>query len=134
MPPNCTFDIDDFESDWVYDKHQRFDYIHGRDIAGSVGDYDRLFGQAYKNLNPGGYLELQNFELDIFSDDGSKERAVTAVQWQRALAKTSAKFGKPLAVEEGWKDGMVRAGFKDVVAEVFKVSTLSFISMVCCFA
>lgn len=108
----------------MFDKHQRFDYIHGRDIAGSISDYDRLFKQAYDNLNPGGYFELQNFELNFFSDDESRERAVTAVQWQRIILKTSEKFGKPLAVEGGWKEGMFRAGFRDVVAEVYKVRNL----------
>ena len=38
VPPNCTFDIDDFEADWVFDKHQHFDYIHARGIASSVSD------------------------------------------------------------------------------------------------
>lgn len=50
---------------------------------------------------------------------------MTAVQWQRIVSKTSEKFGKPLAVEGGWKEGMVRAGFRDVVAEVYKVRNLS---------
>ncbi|KAL1955648.1 hypothetical protein VTO42DRAFT_8381 [Malbranchea cinnamomea] len=121
MPPNCTFDVDDFESEWPYDQSRRFDYIHARDIAGSVGDYDKLFERAYQNLNPGGYLELQDFEIDIFSDDESRERAVTAVQWQRILAYSSEKFGKPLMVAKEWKEKMIRAGFTDVVVEIFKI-------------
>lgn len=122
-PPNCAFEVDDIESEWPHnDKYHRFDYIHGRDIAGCIADYDKLFAQAYKNLNPGGYLELQNFELDFFSvDDGMRERAVTAVQWQKLLTQACRKFGNELPVEAGWKDKMVAAGFRNVVVEEFKV-------------
>ena len=38
------------------------------------------------------------------------------------VGETSEKSGKPLIVEGCWKERMVRAGFRDVVAEVYKAS------------
>ena len=90
-------------------------------MAGSIHDYDRLFAQAYKNLRPGGYLEMQSFEADFFSDDGTRARAKTAIRWQQLLVTASKNFGKNLKVEDEWKGKMERAGFVDVVEEVYKV-------------
>ncbi|WEW61789.1 hypothetical protein PRK78_007285 [Emydomyces testavorans] len=120
-PQNCTFEIDDFEDEWPYDTSRPFNFIHARNIAGCVADYDRLFAQAFKHLSPGGYLELQSSEANIFSDDGTIERAVTARQWRNILVLSSKKFGKRLGVEDGWKKQMEQAGFVDVVDQVFKV-------------
>lgn len=124
-PPNCTFEIDDLESDWPYDSSQSptFDLIHARNIAGCVTDYNRLFTQAFTHLTPGtGYLELQNLQLSQFyADDDTAERAVTAAQWQKLLVRGYEKFGKRLDVEDEWRDGMERAGFVDVVDEMYKV-------------
>ncbi|EER37294.1 TAM domain methyltransferase [Histoplasma capsulatum var. duboisii H88] len=160
IPPNCTFEIDDFEAEWPYivaatdDTHAPkpsspradnrtdelhnndnlttsvptpatspilFDFIHTREITGSVHDYSKLFERAYRHVAPGGYLEMQSMEANFFSDDGTHERAVTAMQWQRLLVEASRRFGKELGVEGGWKEGMEQAGFVDVEEVVFKV-------------
>jgi hypothetical protein len=47
VPPNCTFELDDAESDWPY-KPNLFDYIHGRDLYHSIRDWPRLVQQAYR--------------------------------------------------------------------------------------
>ncbi|KAI1931097.1 hypothetical protein LOZ66_001838 [Ophidiomyces ophidiicola] len=120
-PRNCIFEIDDFEAEWPYQPSASFDFIHARNIAGSVSDYDKLFDQAFDHLSRGGYLELQNLEANFFSDDGTDKRAVTATQWQQLLLMGSAKFGKRLDVEDMWKEKMEKAGFVDVVDESFKV-------------
>ncbi|KAK2863649.1 hypothetical protein FQN49_004129 [Arthroderma sp. PD_2] len=120
-PRNCSFEIDDFEEEWQYHESNLFSYIHARNLAGSISDYDRFFIQAYKNLLPGGYLEMQSTEANFFSDDGTRERAVTATLWQKLLVKGYKKFSKPLNVEHTWAEKMRNAGFVDVVEEVAKV-------------
>ncbi|EGD96290.1 hypothetical protein TESG_03743 [Trichophyton tonsurans CBS 112818] len=121
MPRNCTFEIDDFEEEWQYPESYHFSYIHARNLVGSISDYDKFFAQAYENLLPGGYLEMQSTEANFFSDDGTRERAVTANLWQKLLVKGYRKFGKPLNVEQTWAEKMRAAGFVDVVEEVIKV-------------
>ncbi|PGH04178.1 hypothetical protein GX51_03686, partial [Blastomyces parvus] len=115
IPPNCAFVIDDFEAECL------FDFIHMREIAGSVRDYPKLFGQAYRHLAPGGFLEVQGMETEFFSDDGTHERAVTVMQWQRLLVEASRQFGKELGVEGSWKQWMEQAGLVDVEEVVYKV-------------
>ncbi|PWY90247.1 S-adenosyl-L-methionine-dependent methyltransferase [Aspergillus heteromorphus CBS 117.55] len=52
-PLNVEFLIDDFESDWV-EQPDTYEFIHSRGLAGCVGDWHRLFRQAYTPLKPGG--------------------------------------------------------------------------------
>ncbi|KAK2792234.1 hypothetical protein FQN52_003711 [Onygenales sp. PD_12] len=120
-PPNCSFEIDDVEETWSYKPSEAFDYIHSRDMAGSIKDYDRLFAQAFKHLKPGGYLEMQSFAADFFSDDGTLDKMTNAVRWINLLVDASNKFGKPLDVEATWQGKMEKAGFVGVKDDVYKV-------------
>ena len=47
VPPNVTFEVDDFEDDWTFGA-DRFDFVFGRLLLASVTDYPRLFKQAYE--------------------------------------------------------------------------------------
>ncbi|QGA13059.1 hypothetical protein EYB26_000704 [Talaromyces marneffei] len=118
-PPNCSFEIDDFEADWPFNRP--FDYIHGRELAGSVKDFDKLFSQAYANLKSGGYLEMQSFRIEIFSDDDSLDKAVFTKQWVGLLQEAAIKHGKPMANMDEWPDKMKKAGFDDVMTHIMKV-------------
>jgi cyclopropane fatty-acyl-phospholipid synthase-like methyltransferase len=47
VPPNIRFEIEDFSDDWTF-KLNDFDYIHLGCLSGSVGNWPRLYKQAYK--------------------------------------------------------------------------------------
>ena len=57
--PNCKFEIDDYEQPWTF--KQKFDFVHGRMLVGSICDFHNLFQQVYDSLAPGGWFELQDF-------------------------------------------------------------------------
>ncbi|KAI9731225.1 MAG: hypothetical protein M1834_005418 [Cirrosporium novae-zelandiae] len=126
VPANCVFEVDDYESPWPYS--QNFDFIHGRELLGFVGDFDRLFAQAMKNLKPGGYLEMQTAEAQAFSDDGTMEKAVNCLKWVAELRGASEKFGKSMSCVDTWEERMRNAGFVDVTRDVFKVRNMFFFS------
>lgn len=46
-PPNLHFEIDDCCSDWVYPKDY-FDYIHIRQLYGSVADWPEFYKECYE--------------------------------------------------------------------------------------
>ncbi|KAL1982645.1 hypothetical protein VTN96DRAFT_1015 [Rasamsonia emersonii] len=52
VPPNCVFEIDDFETPWLY--RADFDFIHGRELEGCIANEDQLFSRAFEYLKPGG--------------------------------------------------------------------------------
>jgi hypothetical protein len=56
VPPNCCFEIDDAEDEWVYG--QEFDYIHDRLLTLCFNDGAAVFKKAFKALAPGGYFDL----------------------------------------------------------------------------
>lgn len=46
VPPNLKFELDDAQLDWTYSPGY-FDFIHIRCLFGSIGDWPRLYGQAF---------------------------------------------------------------------------------------
>ncbi|KAF4958037.1 hypothetical protein FSARC_11123 [Fusarium sarcochroum] len=118
-PPNCVFEVDDFEADWLY--HNPFDFIHARELEGCISKDDRFFEQALQHLKPGGYIEMQAVDATFWSDDGTDEKAVNAQLWLKTLIEGSAKFGKPLDVAPSWKAKLEAAGFVDIQEEIRKV-------------
>ncbi|KAH7176332.1 S-adenosyl-L-methionine-dependent methyltransferase [Dactylonectria macrodidyma] len=119
VPPNCAFEVADFESDWPYRKP--FDLIHARELEGCIGDEDRLFSQALEHLAPGGYIELQAAYTRFLSDDDTAKDATDAQFWLKTLCDGLAQFGKPLDCVIDWKQKLEAAGFVDVQQEIHKV-------------
>ncbi|KAF5013376.1 hypothetical protein FDECE_623 [Fusarium decemcellulare] len=107
-PPNCIFEVDDFEAEWLY--KTPFDFIHGRELEGCIGDEDQLFRRAFENLTPGGYIEFQATYPRWLSDDGTAEKAENAQKWLKHLLEGSAKFGKSLEGAINWKEKLEKAG------------------------
>jgi hypothetical protein len=121
-PPNCTFEVDDFEDEWLY--QTGFDFIHGRELEGCIADRDRLLKQAFKHIVPNGYIELQGVDARLESDDGTIEQAPNAQLWMKNLREACTKFGKPADGGSEWKARLSKAGFVDVHQEVRKVGVI----------
>ncbi|RSL46430.1 hypothetical protein CEP54_013850 [Fusarium duplospermum] len=118
-PPNCSFEVDDYEDEWVYKKG--FDFVHARELEGCIANDDRLFQQVFRHLRPNGYFELQGVDARFVSDDGTVDKATNAQLWMRNLREGSAKFGKPVDCAPEWKRKLCDAGFVDVRQEVRKL-------------
>lgn len=121
-PPNCRFFVDDIESDWTFRPEEAFDFIHARSLAGGIADWDRMLQQAFAHVKPGGWVEIQECEPFIISDDATHELAVVTQEWHQKLRGASRQFGKALDIVSsiGWR--MQRAGFVNVIDDVYKVS------------
>lgn len=121
VPPNVKFYIDDAEAEWIYNPNERFDLIHGRGMSGAINDWDQLFRQCYEHLQPGGWVEFQEPEAWVQSDDGSMDRAANIMQWQTLCNQAAAQFGKEIRVAHTLKERMEKAGFVDVHQKTIKV-------------
>jgi hypothetical protein len=72
---------DDAEDEWLFgstDRPVRFDYVHLRMVATCFDDQLRVMRHAFKNLNPGGYIEYFDtlFQFESVGDTiegGQKE-------------------------------------------------------------
>jgi SAM-dependent methyltransferase len=121
VPPNCKFYVDDAEAEWNYPTDEHFDLIHGRGLGGGIKDWPRLYGQIYRNLKPGGWLELVEHEATFRSDDDTIQRAPWTGRLLNGLYEAGRRIGKTLTVAHMHKKWMEDAGFLDVREEVYKV-------------
>lgn len=121
VPPNCAFYVDDYESDWTYRPHEAFDYIHGRALCGTTSDWSKFYRQVYNHLNPGGYVEMQEYDAEFFADDDSCDRARWSVTWTTQLDEASKGFNKRINVAQFQKQWFIDAGFVDVKEEVHRI-------------
>ncbi|CAI4215852.1 unnamed protein product [Parascedosporium putredinis] len=115
------FHVDDYEDDWTYRDDEKFDFIHGRALCGTSSDWPRLYGRIKENLKPGGWVEIQEYDAWIYSDDDSFERAPWTKEWVEKLDEASLKFGRQINMAKYHKQWMIDAGFEDVVEEVKRI-------------
>ncbi|KXX82518.1 Trans-aconitate 2-methyltransferase [Madurella mycetomatis] len=121
VPPNCRFHIDDYEDEWTYRDDEKFDYIHGRALSGTVADWPTFYRRVRQHLKPGGWCEMQEYDAWIFSDDDSFDRATWTKEWVTKLDDASKMFGKRINVAAQHKQWMIDAGFKDVREQVRRI-------------
>jgi predicted methyltransferase len=121
VPPNCSFVIDNAEDVWLYSPSQAFDLIHMRAMSGSIKDWPKLYSQAFQHLKPGGWVEAQDHDVKLGSDDDSVDRAKDWVHWMKTANEVAEKFGKILDVGPRQKQWMTDAGFVDIREQIFKV-------------
>ncbi|EEH06366.1 methyltransferase [Histoplasma capsulatum var. duboisii H88] len=121
VSPNVKFYVDDIETEWGYSREEAFDIIHARQIGGSIGDWGKLLSQCMEHLKPGGWLEIQEPEAWMSSDDDTMARATAASEVQILCNAAAKKFGKEINMAHKFKQMLIDAGFEDVREEIFKV-------------
>lgn len=121
VPPNLRFLVDDAEEPWLFSASRPFDFIHARDLGGAIADWPRLLRQAHEHLKPGGWIELQEFEVTLKSDDDTMRLAPTLCEYISRLHEASEAFQRPMNIAEGHRQRLVDAGFENVRDEVYKV-------------
>lgn len=116
VPPNCRFEVDDFDDDWAYGTP--FDYVHGRYLCLFIRDLQRLMQQCFDNLRPGGWCEFMETVLDIRSVDGTIEG--TAIQrWNGLVLQGIRRTGREPLCAYSYADYMQRVGFVNVAVKKF---------------
>ncbi|KAL0941220.1 uncharacterized protein CTRU02_203983 [Colletotrichum truncatum] len=124
IQPNCTlpnvrFEIDDIEESWTYSRG--FDYIHSRMMTSSISSWKDYIKKCYDNLNPGGYLEINEVDLMPRSDDDTLKEDCALLKFSRLWGEAAAKFGRPFLEDLSvLRDVMMEVGFEDVHAKKFK--------------
>ncbi|KAK1458750.1 hypothetical protein CCUS01_09004 [Colletotrichum cuscutae] len=118
VPPNVKFEVDDVEEPWTYSR--KFDYIHTRIMTSSISDWKKFFQQSYDNLEPGGYLELQEGHMRPECDDGTLKPDSPLLEWVDKLEEACNIFGRPYIDCPGLKPLLEEVGFEDVTITKFK--------------
>jgi len=127
VPPNLEFEVDDMEDVW---RHKPFSFIHLRSLAGSLKDWPRLISQANENLEPGGWIEVVDFEL-YCRDQRDPDAEAPGVphlkdakyinMWVAGLHEAADKISRTFRSPERCKGWMEDVGFEKVVEQRIKV-------------
>jgi trans-aconitate methyltransferase len=120
VPPNCRFEIDDAEEEWIYS--QPFDYIHGRALVSCFKDPPSIISSIFTNLTPGGYFEFQDPIMPLKSIDGTLTGTYVD-EFQTQCMAAAEKLGRPWTNGKNYGRWMREAGFEDVVERSYYWAT-----------
>ncbi|KAF7548002.1 hypothetical protein G7Z17_g7347 [Cylindrodendrum hubeiense] len=119
VPPNATFLVDDVEAEWTYS--EPMDLIYLRFLVGSISDWDKLLGQAFQNLSPGGWVETADAVYPLACDDGTVTEDQAVYKWGNLMRDGAAKFpGRSLDTSMELKQKMLDQGFTNVTEKWYK--------------
>ncbi|KAH6648244.1 S-adenosyl-L-methionine-dependent methyltransferase [Truncatella angustata] len=119
IPSNCTFERDDVEEEWVFDR--LFDYIHLRAMLTCFNNHVGVVQRIYDNLKPGGWVEYQDYDPEVFGKDQANQQALLKSpvwEWCQLVFKGAARFGRDLMVARRYKKFLMDAGFVDVTEKI----------------
>ncbi|KEZ46102.1 hypothetical protein SAPIO_CDS0952 [Scedosporium apiospermum] len=121
VPPNCEFYIDDAQLEWTW-APDYFDYIHIRDLYGSISDWSALYKRVYRHLKPGGWFEDVELDIRVHSDVVTDPEHIF-YRWNRVFQDAGEKMGKTfkIAIGSRMSDLMNEAGFVDVTERRFRL-------------
>lgn len=112
--PNCLFERVDCEEEWLYSYN--FDYIHIRMIIAAIRDPKRLLRQAFDNLSPGGWIEMQDADMDLRAEEGpdKDQRVATCYlkQYFDLLVLGASYHGIDLHKSQKYKEWLEEVGCK----------------------
>ena len=106
-----SFQIDDAESDWTFERDS-FDLIHIRHLNAGIKDWGKLIKQAFEcvsrlfqkhrqtdhlrnsALKPGGWLDVAEYECRLKSDDGTLPVGSNLLRYYDLVNEAADKLGK----------------------------------------
>ena len=121
VPPNVSFIIDNLEDEWAYP--DPFDYVFGRMLVGSIGDWPGFMKQSFDNLRSGGWLELQDIVMHPQCQDGTMRDDSYIKQWGDTMLASCAAIRRYADSALHYKQQMIDAGFVNVTEVVYKWPT-----------
>jgi len=120
VPPNVEFQIDDAEEDWTW-ANESFDLIHIRHMTGAIQNWEKLIKQAYDHLKPGGYLEIKEYEMQLYCDDDSLKPDMPIYKFYDLVDKAAHMNGRGFRIAAQLEPLFTKAGFKDVHHDMYKL-------------
>ncbi|KAK8008334.1 hypothetical protein PG991_010885 [Apiospora marii] len=118
--PNCLFEKVDCEDPWLYT--DKFDYVHMRFITTGIRDPPGLIREAFRNLEPGGWLEMQDCHMeyvDVGADPGTRGTALQ--RFSDYISVGAAARGYDLRKAKYYRQWLIDAGFTEVQEHFYRI-------------
>ncbi|KAJ0307364.1 hypothetical protein COL516b_003978 [Colletotrichum fioriniae] len=94
-------------------------------MTGSIRNWKQFLQSCFDNLNPGGYLELNDIDAVPVSDDGTLTEDTSLMKSVRLCCEAIAKLGVPYEQFSRFEGVLKEIGFEDVHIQRFKWPTNS---------
>ncbi|CAK7271502.1 hypothetical protein SEPCBS57363_004654 [Sporothrix epigloea] len=120
VPANVRFLVDDAEQPWVTEP-ETYDYIHIRNMASAVKNWDSLMTQALTALKPGGWIEIQDLNWLLRCDDDTMGPDYSLTQMTKYMGQALSNFGIKLHSPDDNPERLTEAGFVDIRHKIDKV-------------
>ncbi|RSL95316.1 hypothetical protein CEP52_012159 [Fusarium oligoseptatum] len=123
VPPNLEFQIDDAQMEWTFEP-ETFDFIHIRYLQGSIEDWDKLYGQVYKALKPGGWFQHMEPDLQMLSQNSDiivDDKHIFS-RWAQVFNEVGQKMGRTFDFTNRKQEKMAKtAGFSNITYQAHKI-------------
>ncbi|EXJ82332.1 hypothetical protein A1O3_06145 [Capronia epimyces CBS 606.96] len=120
VPPNLGFELFDVESPWTWS--HPYTFIFARQLGGSIVNWSGLVRQCYGNLEPGGWVEIQQLDLEHYAEGPLAPQAGSRVRELCDLLSLALfSFRRRLGVAGHVEDLLRRHGFQNIVHGRIKV-------------
>ncbi|GJC89291.1 putative methyltransferase tdiE [Colletotrichum liriopes] len=113
VAPNCFFEIYNVESEWPW--RIPHDFIFMRHMNTAFASWGETIEKAFRNLAPGGYIELQDNTFPIMSYEGSLPPNSAIARWSSMLMDSTRLLGRPCDAPSQFKRLLEDTGFEGVV-------------------
>lgn len=110
--PNVVFQLDDARYEWAYD--EPFDLVHLRGLSGAFRDWGYVYQQAFKNLKPGGYIEVSDTDPAANTINVPNSESSYLSIYASAMQSAAEVAGYPRDLSHLRPTMLSAAGFVDV--------------------
>jgi hypothetical protein len=116
VPPNCRFEIDDIEDEWIFS--QKFDFIHARAMISCFPDHKKVIKACLDGMAPGGWCEWQDICFP-FEHVGPVPEDCSLIKWITLIAEAARTVGRDWEATHSYKKYFDEVGFENVVERQF---------------
>ncbi|KAK1975551.1 methyltransferase domain-containing protein [Colletotrichum cereale] len=113
VAPNCFFEIYNVESEWPW--RIPHDFVFMRHMNTAFASWRDTIEKVFRNLAPGGYIELQDNTFPIMSYEGTMHPNSAIARWSSMLMESTRLLGRPCDAPSQFKRLLEDAGFEGVV-------------------
>ncbi|KAL7266633.1 hypothetical protein RUND412_010816, partial [Rhizina undulata] len=100
-----------------------FDFIFIRNMTGSICDWSKLYQQAFQALKPGGWIEVQDYNCNMFANGNPLPPDNALIKWSKHSTMSTKKSGRQShdTVAPGIAKALKDVGCVSVTEKTFKI-------------
>lgn len=118
--PNTTYKLVDFETPKAWELEDSLDYIHARDLFGSIDQPEWLLKRCYDSLSPNGCFEYQDFGLPM-TIEGTMDQTSALGRWEHFCHKALTQIRRCPQLSKEIAPKMQATGFVSIAVTTTKL-------------